>query len=399
MVIWMNQQEVDIVLIGGGPVGLWTAIQLKKRLPGCRVKIFEKHEKYQRSHILRLDQSSLIAYCKKAGSKDEQNLLDSLVGSKKRKYKIPTKSVFIRTNELEQALRECAISLGVEIETRTIQSPEEASDLCPSARYFIAADGSHSHMRKLLLGDFSTKKNTLQNIVEIKYETINRTHKIATLRDAYKTIKILKSLAFEYIGRPNDDGRTPITLRFFVDSKTYDEIPLASFKNPLKFEDQQIPSGLASDIHTYLNVRKRLTGEEYLKESIRITKINLDVYRSKRFAIRHNGKIWFIVGDAAMGVPYFRAMNCGFLCGSLLAWICEKSFSKKREFLAIFAYEYFARMRFKTEWTLAYTKNFFLNIFNEFRRLSSKVPWQTIKWSSDEAFEYQTQEHFSSGSE
>lgn len=45
----------ECVIVGSGPVGLWSAIQILKRTPTASVTLYEKHSTYQRSHVLRLD--------------------------------------------------------------------------------------------------------------------------------------------------------------------------------------------------------------------------------------------------------------------------------------------------------------------------------------------------------
>ena len=51
-----------VVIVGAGPVGLWTAIQLLKREPALEVVLLERHESYARSHVLRLDHWSMMLY-------------------------------------------------------------------------------------------------------------------------------------------------------------------------------------------------------------------------------------------------------------------------------------------------------------------------------------------------
>ena len=45
----------DVVFVGAGPVGIWTAIQIQQRCPEADIVMYERHEKYQRNHVLRLD--------------------------------------------------------------------------------------------------------------------------------------------------------------------------------------------------------------------------------------------------------------------------------------------------------------------------------------------------------
>ena len=51
--------DADCVIVGAGPVGLFTAIQLRLRCPAMRVVMLEKYETYQRQHVLRIEPASL----------------------------------------------------------------------------------------------------------------------------------------------------------------------------------------------------------------------------------------------------------------------------------------------------------------------------------------------------
>ena len=73
------KENPDFVIVGAGPVGLWTAIQLKKRASDSRVIIFERYSDYQRSHVIRLDKLSLLLYCKRSHDSREQAFYDELV--------------------------------------------------------------------------------------------------------------------------------------------------------------------------------------------------------------------------------------------------------------------------------------------------------------------------------
>lgn len=55
-----------VVVVGGGPVGLWTASQLKLSTPHLNVVILEKRDTYVREHTLKLD----IKYMKTPRIKD-----------------------------------------------------------------------------------------------------------------------------------------------------------------------------------------------------------------------------------------------------------------------------------------------------------------------------------------
>lgn len=53
-------EEADCVIVGAGPVGLYTAVQLRLRCPAMRVVMLEKYETYQRQHVLRIEAASLV---------------------------------------------------------------------------------------------------------------------------------------------------------------------------------------------------------------------------------------------------------------------------------------------------------------------------------------------------
>ena len=88
----------NIIIVGSGPIGLWTSILLK--LDGNNVKIYEKRNQYSRSHILKISKSSF--------KYDNYPELEDFVN------KIKSESP-IKTNDLEKILREKAIECGVEI--------------------------------------------------------------------------------------------------------------------------------------------------------------------------------------------------------------------------------------------------------------------------------------------
>ena len=49
--------EMDAVVVGAGPVGLFFALQLKYRI-GMSTLMLEKYEEYQRKHVLNIELAS-----------------------------------------------------------------------------------------------------------------------------------------------------------------------------------------------------------------------------------------------------------------------------------------------------------------------------------------------------
>tara|TARA_R110002124_G_scaffold129483_1_gene291033 strand:+ start:343770 stop:345023 length:1254 start_codon:yes stop_codon:yes gene_type:complete len=373
----------EIVIVGAGPVGLWTAIQIKKRRPNINVKIYERYSEYKRSHVLKLESRSMLLYAKNARNTAEETFFNSVLGTSLKKAflkAVTGSSVFIRTNALEQALKTYAADLGITTDYQRIESPEALMAMHPECESFIAADGAHSLLRQAIMGEDALKDYPLQYVAEIKYETSGATKALSAYQQ-YKSNKLLSSMAFEYVGRERD-GQTPISLRFFVDEDIYGAMPEASFKQPLNLASTEIPASLKQDIEHYMRIRAAQAGEDFIQGTEKLSKLTLSLYRAKEFAAQKHQRNWYLAGDAAMGVPYFRSLNAGMIIGSQLACILTRdSWSNKNK---IAAYNTCRPLDVAWEFTSASMKNMALKGYDTFRQLSAKTPWEFMKWDDDE---------------
>lgn len=318
----------DVVIVGAGPVGLWTAFQLLLRRPTWTVVLYERDEVYKRSHVLRLDHWSMLLYGRhkrSAHADARRKLYEAIAGKSLPGIALaPAGSIFIRTNELEAALRTQVLAMGARIAYQRIESPAEAEARHPECSRFIAADGARSPMRRALLGDEDTREVPLRRVVEVKYETRGPGQRLGVFSEQLSVNRKLQHMAFEYVGRPKD-GVAPVTLRFFVNSELYEALGDASFKAPLSLDEARVPDALKRDIHSYMAQRAGAGAEAVCRASATLTKLTLSAYAAREFTVRTPAGCWFLVGDAAMGVPYFRALNSGFILGSRLAQILGTS--------------------------------------------------------------------------
>lgn len=355
----------DIVIIGGGPIGLWTAIQLKKRLPTLDVRVYERHTTYQRSHVLRLDHWSMMLYAAANRNAAESQFVQDVTGKKVLgMHSTPARSLYIRTNDFEAALTRYARQLAVDICHDRIAGAEDAQMRHPECALFIAADGAHSSLRSELFGDDAFESRTLQHLVELKCEEKAGPRPAMGL-DTAQLLRLNRALhhpAAEYVGRTKD-GVAPLTLRLFLDKGEYARLPAMSFKTPHLLGARGLPDQVERDLQLYLATRVALGGA-IVPGTERVTKLELNLYASKHFATMRGNAAWFLAGDAAMGVPYFRALNSGLMLASRLAQIIAKRDYPRQGDLAKKVERYDRWYRPKhvaTEFAIARGKNWLLD--------------------------------------
>lgn len=299
----------DVIFVGAGPVGLYTAIQIKLYCPELHIKMYEKHEEYQRKHVLIIDKSSY-----KGSHEDSafQSMLKKLEG------KVPT-------NVIEEQLLQFARDIGIEIDYKQVTSTTYLAQTHKEATVFIGADGSHSLVRKEIFDDKKTVEEDLQYIAELKYKIEGKSRALSNFMEYLPALTLSNHFVSEFIGKERA-GESAISLRFFVDADTYHEMRElgVTFKTPLDIErikTIQTPGiqKLSTSIQRWLVARQDFAKDRIVKDSDKLTVVNLPVYRSEKFATEKDKNTWLNVGDAAMGVPYFRALNAGLISGNTLA--------------------------------------------------------------------------------
>lgn len=232
---------------------------------------------------------------------------------------------FIRTNDLEDALLKYATELGVKFKFMAVTSVDQVIQMFPSASVIVGSDGSHSITRHTVFNNQFAVQEDLQCTVEVKYEAHGEVRPLNVALEQYPLMKEMGFIVTESIGKPKE-GRTPVTLRLLVDPQTHSSVKDASFKNPFYFptHGHMIAPKLRDAINMWLNGKAHFNKEARVPGSEKLTSLKLSAYRAKQFYTKYNNKDVFLVGDAAFGVPFFRALNNGFLCGTHLAFTLAK---------------------------------------------------------------------------
>ncbi len=355
-------------------MGLWTAIQLKKRYARANVIVYERHEAYQRSHVLRVDHWSLLLYGAFNRQPSEQAFYQDVTGKSVGRVRLAfSRSRYIRTNDLETALRAYASREGILTVNRKISSASEVQALHPDCTAFVAADGAHSALRRELLGPDAVTRHDLQRVVELKFETVNEPRRLNWWQ-AWQLNRRLPYTVTEHIGRKKGET-VPVTLRLLIDKDTYDSLPEMSFKAPLPLGHPALPPSLRDSVAVYLESRARMPEVAAVPASFKLSKLPLQLYAAKNFAVLRGSRAWFLVGDAAMGVPYFRALNCGMLLGSRLAMLVGRNGGLAPKDLPrlVARFERRRRIHVAIEFGIARVKDGVLNLFKSVRAAAASA--------------------------
>jgi 2-polyprenyl-6-methoxyphenol hydroxylase-like FAD-dependent oxidoreductase len=293
----------EIVFIGAGPIGLWTAIQIKLQRPNVKIVFKEKHEVYQRTHTLFLNHKSL-ADC----VKDEAGIIEQLISQLK---SIP----HIRTNVLETSLLDLAKQLGIVIEHQKVDDIE--NDVLrdyPDAAMVVGSDGVRSQVRNQVFGEENAQRSPLAYAAQIKYSVKGKAVHENQLFDTYPLLKQSNYLASVNVGK-TQDGTTPVTIQHFIDKETYEKLKnKATFQHPIKIfsdnVDEQLPPELLKDVKTQIGFRLT-NGEDVLVDSVNLTVTELPQQRCQTTTLQKDGVYYGLIGDAALALSFFKGMNTG----------------------------------------------------------------------------------------
>lgn len=310
----------EIVFVGAGPLGLWTAIQIKLKNPTLDIVFKEKKEIYTRTHTLLLQPGS-FAGC----LKDETGIIQGIITQLKT-------NPHIRTDLLEESFRALARQLGIKIDIQAVQDIEQ--DILkdyPDAALIVGSDGVRSKVRTQVFGEENTVKEELAYTAQIKYFVQGNALSASKVLQDFPLLKQSAYLSSINIGKQHE-GKTPVTIQMKIDKTTYEQIRAkTTYGKPIQiFSDQieeQLPAKLLNDIKTQLGFRLS-NHENIIIDDVKLTTTELPQQRCKQVTKLTNGRYHAVIGDAALALSYFKGMNKGLQLATLFAQTVSDNWDK-----------------------------------------------------------------------
>lgn len=394
----------NVVVIGSGPVGIALACTLQALNRKARICVIDKRADTTRNHGLHIDSDS-VAKLNEIFTKNlltEDPLVDKPAVAQLKELFKGWRGDVVRTNTIETTLEETAKRLAIDVfrgkeyaitensfdalfaanGANDSLSPHQQNlrGILQGAKVVIGADGSHSVIRKKIMGNELVGEEVLQHLIELKFQTDGDIPK----RDIFaKSVQSAKcaSVDFETIGRKRKrSDLKPVTLHVVVDSQTFaslrkqdgnDTVLKGDFEHPWNLEELKELAKTNDKIkHVFerfslylADIRKR--GGRC--ENAKITGIPMRVYRSKETVKKYNNTIVALAGDANSGTIFARGFNKGLqeaaLCADAVGNYLKRIESKDEAIGDVLPaelqnYQSQAQKLFETEVQSAKLKNF-----------------------------------------
>lgn len=344
-------------IIGGGPVGLFTALQLKIKFPYARVLVVEQYTRYQRDHVVHLNDSFIWAECYLY-----QNMIDAL--------NIDQHPI----QQLEILLQHYCQIMGVEFcyQKITAESFLLADAFWNQAQVLIGADGAKSMIRQTFFSARLGHKEIISHVVKVKVP-VTQARKMNILT-TYKALKTIQHMISEQI-QPHEQvwfvQVSPAEFEYFQN---------ANLKHPLRLSQCSRQHPVIHDICQWSRIRHQQGYDaielENMADQVELTGIELSLYAAeqpvKTRCTPNTTQLVYLVGDAAMGAPYFQALNTGLRLSNYLI----KSLLKRQ----VIVYEQAFSELFEQTRQTTQSKTHLYQWAHWWVRLSSQVPWQLIKF-------------------
>jgi 2-polyprenyl-6-methoxyphenol hydroxylase-like FAD-dependent oxidoreductase len=335
-------------VVGAGPVGLFLTALLQS-IDGQAVRLYERRDEYTRTRMVSLADyliaDSIESY--KADAIDGQSVeaifdpteLETRLAYRRtiapdlRALLLEWTRGFVPLNTIERSLSELIEARG----TGTVErlagdiTADQAVAMLEPGDILVDCTGARSVMRDLLVpGDDLTKRGRNTQKVRLEYSLV-----VTFLYDQHyvcdeycKYYKNRENADYKFIPAVNrtfyDGSVSHVTGIVTISQAEYEAMP-PSFDGALLRD--QFPR-VAQSMDRFIDKVKDETHGDLVGD-IQITRIPLDVYRARNATSRR----WresgvdhplatasvFLLGDSAIGSPYFQSISLGLECAFFLA--------------------------------------------------------------------------------
>ena len=299
----------SVGIVGGGPVGLWLALEIAASASGRSVVVYEKRNAYVRSQKVRVNAADVC----RPRNESLRRLLHDVAGS------------LVGIQTLENALTamcadDAATTPRIELRRREIRVAD-VRELCQRHGVVVFADGARSAFREAFFGGVADVR-TFARAVTVDYATRRRAFDADPIEDAfrrYAAAKAAGTLVTE-VAKP-ESGRVAIT---FVSRGVSAD---ATFGKPITAKDAAgpRPEGVSARAWNVTLDWARCRGHS--PTDLRISTYPLHAYRARSFWRSIGGSDAFLVGDAAFGVPYRAGLSAGWSTATRLSDLLDTAYT------------------------------------------------------------------------
>ena len=336
-------------IIGAGPVGLLLTALLQST-PGCSVHLYEKRQDYKRTRMVKLAPYLVAdsAESYRADHIDGENV-EAVFDPRELEEGLAFRQSI--PPDLMSLLQECSRgfcplntierSLSSLIDTRasnnvqrtsTVMTPDDAIAMLAPGDILIDCTGYKSLLRDHLVpgpGAADDGGNTLTIRLEYAIVVTFLYGQAYACNEYCKYHKNIENLEYKFIpsvDRTHYDGNiSHVTGIVNIRAEDYDAMPA-------QFDGQWLRGhfpGVAQSMDRFIDKIKQETHGEVMGD-LEIVRIPLNLYRARNATSRswrtpaHSdhplaSSPVFLLGDAAIGSPYFQSISLGFECAMFLA--------------------------------------------------------------------------------
>ena len=378
-------------VIGAGPVGLLLTALLQP-MEGLSVRLYEKRREYTRTRMVRLA-SYLVADSVESYRSDcfdgenveavfDPSDLDEGLAFRQ---SIPSDLMahlrgwalgFCPLNAIERTLSDLIDARGSKPVHRTaaVVAAQDAMAMLEPGDIVIDCTGSNSLLRDHLAhqpGEADAGANTLNILLEYALVITflyGRTYACNEYCKYYKNIENARYKFIPMVHRTHYDGSVShVTGIVNITAKDYEAMPS-------RFDGEWLRSNfpdVAQSMDRFIDKIKQETHGEILGD-LEIIRIPLNLYRARNATSRqwHAAKPGdhpfvsspvFLVGDSAIGSPYFQSISLGFECAMFLAGLIAQRDLPLRDKLdryELYMYKQWLRVYMQTK-TIKHNKDLF----------------------------------------